>query len=743
MNKLKKLLIVVLILSLVVGLFACKNDEQNSESSDTTADVIIDLISFLDYAVVRTDKVSDGLGDSISQMYLKLTALSGKDNIFTTDYLENGQEPDSEAKEILIGNTNRPETAQILAQLSNNEYAVAVVGNKIVIVGYVDNITDMALAYFVENYLSEGSDGRLPDNLFYKGSTEMITIIDKGEPVYSLVRNKDLAKETPTDVIYNKNETDILDQMYFIADTIKEKTGVDIPLKTDRLNAGYTYEDSEKAILFADTLYPQTEAVRARLEINDYAVCLEGNKIVVYGFNIEGIRNATNAFVDMIEGSVHVDADGKVTCVIPKSLIDADDGELGYFSNIPTKAGNVRYDKVASCHDGAVMLYWENATADMMNAYASSVEALGYKVHQSLDNASIKSVSYVKDKVLVHIYLTKTEKELRVVAQDNATLAVNPYEYEKLCDVSVTQLGSTSGIGMSYLVRLEDGTFVIIDGGYYSKEAAEHLFDLMNEQKPEGVDELVVSAWFLTHQDGDHFGLLSGFISNHKNDITIKMLIGNQVSDYVLERAGTRNRAFNYQAVNGKFGGCVYKKAHTGEQFFLPGMTFTILANFWDLYPGYPTSELNNTSLVFDGVTKGEMIKNSPADDQTRFIWLGDAQNAISQVIYRMYGSNLKCDVLQVGHHGNKNAGCMELYQACDPSVAFWPALDFAGNSHLSAAHNAWLLANVDISYWHGTIESGAEKGIPMDNIITFPEVDDMSNIAGDKGAEGDYTKVY
>ena len=742
----KKLLIVALVLSLALGLFACKKNNAGGDDSDSNVNVTdksTSPVSFLDYAVVRAAKISDTLVDGVSDMYMKLTALSGENNSFSDDYLNKGQEPDSEAKEILIGNTNRPETAEILSQLANNEYAVAVVGKKIIIAGYVDSMTDKALAYFVENYLGDGADGKVPGDLFYKGSIDVLTIIDKNEPKYSIVRNKDLAKEIPEEVLYNKNETDILDQMYVIADAIKEVSGIDLPIKTDRLNFGYTYDDSTTEILFADTLYPQTEAVRSKLSVDDYAVCLEGNKLVIYGFNIEGIRKATSAFVDMLENSVHKDSDGKVTLVIPKSFVDADDGSLGYFSDVPTKAGDRRYDKVVNCHDGAVMLYWEDATLDMMSVYASSIEALGYTVHQSLDNASIKSVSYVKDKVLVHIYLTKTEKELRVIAQDNATLAVNPYEYEKLCDVSVTQLGSTSGIGMSYLVRLEDGTFVIIDGGYYSKEAAEHLLDVMNEQKPEGVTKLVVSAWFLTHQDGDHVGLIDGFIKAHNKDLTVKMLIGNQVSDYVMERAGSRQRTFNYQSVNGKLGGCVYKKAYTGEQFFLPGMTFTILANFWDLYPGYPTSELNNTSVVFDGVTKGEMLGNSPADDQTRFIWLGDAQNAISQVIYRMYGSSLKCDVLQVGHHGNKNAGCMELYQACDPSVAFWPTLDIADNSHLSAAHNAWLLANVDISYWHGTREAGAELGTPTDNTITFPEVDDMSNIAGDKGEEGDYTKVY
>ena len=101
----KKLLIVALVLSLALGLFACKKNNAGGDDSDSNVNVTdksTSPVSFLDYAVVRAAKISDTLVDGVSDMYMKLTALSGENNSFSDDYLNKGQEPDSEAKESLI-----------------------------------------------------------------------------------------------------------------------------------------------------------------------------------------------------------------------------------------------------------------------------------------------------------------------------------------------------------------------------------------------------------------------------------------------------------------------------------------------------------------------------------------------------------------------------------------------------------------------------------------------------------------
>ncbi len=53
--------------------------------------------------------------------------------------------------EILIGNTNRPETAKALKKVKGHGYTVAVVGKKLVIVGTTNLLTLLALDHFKAN----------------------------------------------------------------------------------------------------------------------------------------------------------------------------------------------------------------------------------------------------------------------------------------------------------------------------------------------------------------------------------------------------------------------------------------------------------------------------------------------------------------------------------------------------------------------------------------------------------------
>ena len=718
----KKLLIVALVLSLSLGLFACKsnNETVDSETSADTTETIVNTISFLDYAVVRAEKMPEALNKDASDMYIKLTALSGADTGYVTDHSD-GTEPDSEAKEILVGHTNRPETEQVISQLSATEYAVAVVGNKIVIAGITENITYLAVEYFVQTYLGDGADGSIPKDTFYRGNADMVCLVDSGEPMYTIVRGKNEINE-------------MLDQLYALNNAIKAAAGVELTLKTDRLNTDESYDDSTAEILFGENAYSQTQACHSTVGFGEYKIGLDGNKIILYAWSADIMKIAVEAFTDMLTFATYEDADGKVTVLIPKSEFEGNYTGQNFYSEVPSKADGRLYDGIYDCEDGALMLYWENASEKMMDDYAVELEKMGYTEHQSLDNNALSSVSYKKDKALVHIYYTKAEKEFRVITEDNAGFAVNPYEYTKVCDVSVTQLCSNSGIGMSYVIRLEDGTFIVIDGGEYDDSAYNRLVNTMKEQLPEGVDKPIITAWFLSHRDSDHCGMIRGCISNHSNDLTVKMFIGNDVPNKPIG-GGDSDDKFLYTSVNGKFGGCVYKKAHTGEQFFFPGMTITILYTHEDIYPLAYIGPINNASMVFDGIVEGEMLDNSPADNQTRFVWLGDAQNVAANVMYKMYGDSLKCDILQVAHHGNKNGANLALYSMLNPSVVFWPGLEAERAQYESASNIKYLIDNADKFYFHDMDKGNAT--------ITFPERLTFDNIVGDYGEEGTYIKNY
>ena len=185
------------------------------------------------------------------------------------------------------------------------------------------------------------------------------------------------------------------------------------------------------------------------------------------------------------------------------------------------------------------------------------------------------------------------------------------------------------------------------------------------------------------------------------NKVTVKMLIGNDASEKVYKDMDDQ-RSFSFTSLNGRFGGCYHKKAHTGEQFFFPGITFTILYTHEDYYPKV-LDEYNNLSVVFDGVVNGEVLQKSVKDGQTRFVWLGDAQTLVANKLCSMYGADLKCDVMQVAHHSHSNGGSLKLYQYCNPSVAFCPGITVEDDPYANASHNKYLTSTVDKYYRQDT----------------------------------------
>jgi len=338
------------------------------------------------------------------------------------------------------------------------------------------------------------------------------------------------------------------------------------------------------------------------------------------------------------------------------------------YLNIPYEINGRRYDGIYDCYDGTEMLYWGSVEESALASYGAELEKMGCTPYQKHEDKNIYSTTYRQGDISVHTYFLKRVGEFRVITQENAVLPVNSQPYKELCAPSVTQLGIYNDpkvyTGMGYLIRLADGTFVVIDGGICLDYNGELLYRLMSEQKPDGIDDIVISAWILTHGHGDHFGVINKFLENYEDKVTVRMLVGNDVSDCVYKTTEKGTRSFDFDSVAGYFGGCVPMKAHTGQKFYFPGVTFTVLRTHEDIYP--QTMHLFNdvASTVFDAVI-----------GDSRFLWLADVEKSSAPRLQEMYGEDLKCDVMQIAHHGIGD-GWDDLYALCNPKIALWPAGD-------------------------------------------------------------------
>lgn len=87
---------------------------------------------------------------------------------YTEDFIRGGGEPDDAAYEILIGETNRKQSADAIAGMRTSEYVVKADGNKLVINGVGTKAIVAAINYFITNMIKDNSA------LSYGGTGELI-----------------------------------------------------------------------------------------------------------------------------------------------------------------------------------------------------------------------------------------------------------------------------------------------------------------------------------------------------------------------------------------------------------------------------------------------------------------------------------------------------------------------------------------------------------------------------------------
>ena len=106
--------------------------------------------SYTEYVIVRDYKASGTVLNAVSSLQSSFKDYLGCE-IMVKECYNDREEPDDieQATEILVGTTNRKESAQVADGLKTNDYNIDVVGDKIVIVGGSDDATEKALSKFL------------------------------------------------------------------------------------------------------------------------------------------------------------------------------------------------------------------------------------------------------------------------------------------------------------------------------------------------------------------------------------------------------------------------------------------------------------------------------------------------------------------------------------------------------------------------------------------------------------------
>ncbi len=251
-----------------------------------------------------------------------------------------------------------------------------------------------------------------------------------------------------------------------------------------------------------------------------------------------------------------------------------------------------------------------------------------------------------KGSSLLHVYWIECEEELNVAASTTggSSLPQKAIISRQEFKPSVTQLKSDMRNGMGYVVQLEDGSFIVYDGGY-----AHHAIELWQTlcKLRCSDDKIIIRAWIMTHSHADHYPCFTAFADSYANRVTLEVFMMSPVNEN-----DSDDKYLNTTVLEDikKFKNTKILYLHTGMLFKYGNVSLEILLTPDELY----ISEKN--------VGNGRLINfnNSSIVSRVSYggqgcIFLGDAFDTAAYTLLAYYGKYLKSYMCQVSHHGLEN----------------------------------------------------------------------------------------
>ena len=246
---------------------------------------------------------------------------------------------------------------------------------------------------------------------------------------------------------------------------------------------------------------------------------------------------------------------------------------------------------------------------------------------------------------------------------------------------------------MCYIIRLEDGSFIIVDGGVdTTKERYEdRIYNILKKQAPDP-DNIVIAAWLFSHAHDDHVDIFEYFCESYADKVTVERFIYNLPSS---EQASAANDKWDRSAkvrewMDEYFPDVPKTKAHPGQTFYIRNAKIDILYTL-DVYESALT-DFNNSSVVFAVEAEGQ-----------KMMFLGDYMDEGKTLMSLYSAQTLKSDIVQITHHGigGRGGAINNLYKAIAPTYAFWPGLRiYEHNTYrdlYNEAENQYIVKNSEI----------------------------------------------
>ena len=681
---------------------------------------------------------------NITQLQASLAAASGLSFPVQSDTATEG------AKEILVGLTTRAESLAAYAALQGRAFTICLIGDKIVIVGSDDALTLAALQYFQNNYLdtdtvsdtltlpvhagachldstplagSNGTEFRFVSDDTWDNDRQHMYVGD----AYSIKNNgyandsRDFPCLLMDEIISHVSKQSMLPASHF----------------TQIIDTNTTYANSYEFLL-GEVNRTETNLFRAKLDGHEYGVWITGKKVVVTAHNDIALERAVEHFFALYDYAL-THANG----VLPQGYqyIGAVDDQ-GWIMDFPRPEGNgIALYNSQNNNDSSLQLLYTGSgvNPDAFLAYCTRLEQAGYTLltkndndtgtgnyFRTYQNTATQHALYVAYNAFAYEAVYKNaaragdhiqgstpnstytsypmldyQQCLRIVSAPlssaylpTSSLLHDTYNRatQKITESSITAVRLYgSSVGMSYIIQLENGQFIIIDGGGNGNNDIAVLYATLttlhtraHKSAPTASNPIHIAAWYITHSHSDHYGVTNAFLKQYGKTGLIKMdyLVGNYPERSSMYSVGSDTTAMgggklipNMQSyINGGF---TYVKVHTGQVLYFANLKMEVLMTYEDHNPNRITNS-NDTNTMSKLTIRSQnadttwMILGDACIYQSRWMcamWGGSTYNT-STALYD--GSYLKADMVQLAHHGN--IGCeIALYKTIQSRVVWFP----------------------------------------------------------------------
>ncbi len=471
-------------------------------------------------------------------------------------------------------------------------------------------------------------------------------------------------------------------------------------------------------ILFGKTEYSEGAEDIGSLKLGTFIAKAYGNKIVIYSVTSEGYDKAVSALMESVRAHASAVTSGDKTVYtvdIPRSEIDYGRVFDTVLYSLPDSPDGTEFQALYLTGERGRELIYTKAVADSFAYYVDSLKAAGFTEYASHDMKENRFATLYSPELTLNVGYYHYNGSLRVIIEPFSQATLIGTEADNVFERVTGQRIILHGLefrnaqdqlftnGLCLIVRLSDGRFVIIDGGFDTDGHANSLVRILKEQSKDyiGSGTITIAAWFITHSHSDHNGLLNG-----KNTVISNagIKVERVVTCFLSKDELVRSRAAypsNWDPVEGggyvnTYGaarnlGAVQINTHVGHVFRFADLKIEVLFTLESLAPA-AMNACNSTSLIM------KMTFTDPATGaETVYMSTGDATGPDFEVCNLMYGDYMKSDMVQVAHHGfttwGKSEATVAAYKYMLPSVVLFPVGDLDFPNVTGVEFNAVLIS--------------------------------------------------